>query len=66
MKVIFISLLVLFFVQSASSQNVFIYGEKGEKIYFQETDSMVQIKFRKNTDLSEQIRIVIFWCFWNQ
>ena len=34
MKAIFIGLLIQFFVHSASSQNTFIYEEKGAKGYF--------------------------------
>ncbi len=38
MKAILISLIILLFVPSVNSQKLFIYGERGEKVYLQETD----------------------------
>lgn len=49
MKAIFISLIIFFITLSGYSQSVFMYGENGAKIYFQEIDSIVQIKFKKNS-----------------
>jgi len=58
MKAILISLIILLFVQSVNSQKLFIYGERGEKIYLQETDSLIQIKFRKDVSFNEQLKVV--------
>jgi subtilisin family serine protease len=49
---------VLLFIQTGYSQKLFIYGGKGEKIYLQEIDSLIQIKFRKDASLNEQLKIV--------
>lgn len=37
--------------------NVFIYGDDGKKIYFQETDSIVQLKFKKDAENNEKLDI---------
>lgn len=58
MKHILICLIALLFIQEGYSQKLFIYGGKGEKIYLQEIDSLIQIKFRKDASLNEQLRIV--------
>lgn len=58
MKTIFIGLIILFFVLTGYSQKLFIYGEKGEKIYLQETDSLIQIKFRKDASFNDQVKVV--------
>jgi hypothetical protein len=55
---ILIGLIALFFIQAGFSQELFIYGGKGEKIYLQEIDSLVQIKFRKNISFDEQLKVV--------
>ena len=55
---ILIGLITLFFMQAGYSQKLFIYGGKGEKIYLQEIDSLVQIKFRKDASLEEQFKVV--------
>ena len=55
---ILIGLITLFFIQAGYSQKLFIYGGKGEKIYLQEVDSLIQIKFRKDASLDEQQKIV--------
>ena len=55
---ILIGLITLFFIQAGYSQKLFIYGGKGEKIYLQEVDSLIQIKFRKDASLDEKKKIV--------
>jgi subtilisin family serine protease len=55
---IIIGLITLFFMQAGYCQKLFFYGGKGEKIYLQEIDSLVQIKFRKNASLEEQLKVV--------
>ena len=58
MKKLLLGLIVVFITLSVYTQEVYIYGEKGEKLYFQMTDSIVQIKFKKNQDFNEKIRVV--------
>jgi subtilisin family serine protease len=58
MKTIIFGFLMLLLGQQAIAQKDFIYGEKGMKIYFHEADSIIQIKFRKNTSPDEQVRVV--------
>jgi hypothetical protein len=48
-KAISICSILFYFTLSGYSQSVFMYGENGTKIYFQEIDSIVQIKFKKNS-----------------
>ncbi len=48
--------IVITFTFSSYSQEIFIYGENGEKIYLQKIDSILQIKFKENTDNLEMIR----------
>lgn len=55
---ILIALITLFFLQGGYSQELFIYGGKGEKIYLYEIDSLVQIKFRKDASFDEQLKVV--------
>jgi hypothetical protein len=55
---ILIGLITLFFMQAGYSQKLFIYGGKGEKIYLQEIDSLVQIKFKTDANLDEQLKVV--------
>lgn len=50
MKTTFLTAVIFFFTCSIYSQSVFIYGESGEKIYFKEVDSIIQIKFKENTE----------------
>lgn len=45
-------------MQAGYSQKLFIYGGKGEKIYLQEVDSLIQIKFRKDASIDEQLKVV--------
>ena len=49
MKAIFISLILFYFTLSGYSQSVFMYGENGTKEHSQRIDSIVQIKFKKNS-----------------
>lgn len=58
MKLILTILIMVFTSQIVYSQKVFIYGEKGEKIYLQEKDSLIQIRFSKNAGLGEQLGII--------
>lgn len=51
-KNIFITLVLLFVLQIANSQSVFIYNLNGEKEYFIEIDSLFQIKFLEEPDIS--------------
>lgn len=57
MKKIILELIIVFLSLSVYSQKVFMYGENGEKVYFQKTDSLVQIKFGKNISNNEQLNI---------
>lgn len=57
MKTLLINVIIFFFTLSVYSQNVFIYGDDGKKIYFQETDSIVQLKFKKDAENNEKLDI---------
>ncbi|NLI71547.1 MAG: S8 family serine peptidase [Bacteroidales bacterium] len=59
-KKIFISLVFLITLQVLNSQNIFIYHPNGEKEYFVETDSLFQIKFLKEPDISLKNQLNLF------
>lgn len=56
MKAIFIGSVFFFFTLFSFSQKVFMYGENGTKVYFQEIDSIIQIKFNKTTGDNEKLK----------
>lgn len=50
-------LFALLCVAPIYAQKVFIYGEKGEKIYFTPIDSLVLLKYKKNLTNATKIAI---------
>lgn len=42
----------------AYSQDLFMYGENGTKIYFNKMDSIVIVKFKKNTSSKDKIEVL--------
>ena len=58
MKTVLTSIILFFVSFSLYSQTVLIYDENGNKIHLQEIDSIIQIKFKKNTEKSEKIGVI--------
>ena len=58
MKNIAIGILLVLISIAGNTQEVYIYGEKGEKLYFQKSDSLVLIKFKENISSKEKILII--------
>jgi len=56
-RFIIIITLIVFACSTSYSQKVFMYGENGKKIYFQETDSLVQLKYKKEATNDRKSRI---------
>ncbi len=57
MKTIVLGFMMFFFCLSGFSQEIFMYGEGGEKIYFQKIDSLVLVKFKKDVSHTEKLAI---------
>lgn len=57
MKNIVIGLFAFLLVYPIYSQEIFMYGESGTKLYFQRIDSLVQVKFSENISDNERIAV---------
>ena len=62
MKKYYFGLIFILYYFSGYSQDIWMYDEKGEKIYFNKVDSITQIKFIENLENEDKLKLINTIC----